>query len=321
MNKYLNEPTAVKEARESQKGLHIVLEILIFVAVFLVCSFAQGLIMAPVEMIFLFSNGDYVNAMMSGDMAAIMNESMTAAMDMASSDWFMAVSLFSTALMIIVTMLFCKFAQKRKMSSLGFVKKGAGKEYIKGVIAGFLLFSAAVLFCIVTGALKIEGLSDTFAIGTFLLYVFGFMIQGMAEEVLCRGYFMVSVGRRYSMLVAVIANSLAFAALHLFNAGIGVLPLINLTLFGIFASVCFIKTDNIWLVGAIHSVWNLVQGNVYGIKVSGMDTPCTIFTSAMTEGKDIIHGGAFGLEGGIAVTIVLVIGTVILLMYKKKESV
>jgi len=146
------------------------------------------------------------------------------------------------------------------------------------------------------------------------------MIQVMAEKVLCRGYFLVSLGRRYSMWVAVIVNSVAFAALHLLNSGISVLAFINLVLFGVFASVCFIKTENIWLVGAIHSVWNLVQGNVYGIKVSGIDSVCSIFASNMVEGKEFINGGAFGLEGGIAVTIVLVVGTVLLLMWKKKEA-
>ncbi len=318
MNKYLNEPVMVKEAKESQKGWHLALEILIFIAVFLVSTFAEGIIMTPVQMIMMFSDAEYLEAVASGSPALIMEASMHFAEN--ASGILMIVSLFATIMMILVTMLFCKFAQKRKMSSLGFVKKGAVKEYIKGIAAGFVLFSAAVLICMATGALKIEGMSKTFTMGTFLLFTFGFLFQGMAEEVLCRGYFMVSIGRRYSMLTAVIANSVAFAALHLLNPGIGIMPIINLTLFGIFASVCFIKTENIWLVGAIHSVWNLVQGNVYGIKVSGMDTTCTVLESTITEGKDLIHGGAFGLEGGIAVTIVLVIGTVLLLFCKKKDG-
>ncbi len=115
-------------------------------------------------------------------------------------------------------------------------------------------------------------------------------------------------------------NAAAFAALHLLNPGISLLAVVNLTLFGIFASVCFIKTENIWLVGALHSVWNLVQGNVYGIKVSGMETSCTVFSSAMTEGMELLNGGDFGLEGGLAVTIVFMAGTAFFLFYKNKKD-
>jgi len=128
------------------------------------------------------------------------------------------------------------------------------------------------------------------------------------------------VGRRYAMPVAILANSLIFAGLHLMNSGVTVLAVVNLTLFGVLASVYYVKRDNIWGIGAVHSVWNLVQGNVYGIKVSGMESSCTVFASEVIEGKEWMNGGAFGLEGGVAVTIVQVIVIVILLCMKGKND-
>jgi len=173
---------------------------------------------------------------------------------------------------------------------------------------------------VVTGSLKLSA-SANFAFGTWILFGLGYMIQGMAEEVLCRSYFMVSLARRYPMWVAVILNALFFAALHLGNSGISALAFVNLTLFGVFASVYFIKRGSIWGIGAVHSIWNFVQGNFYGIKVSGMESNCSVFASAMTEGRDLIHGGAFGLEGGLAVTLVLVAGTLFLLTKPAKDAV
>ncbi|MBO5372568.1 MAG: CPBP family intramembrane metalloprotease [Lachnospiraceae bacterium] len=316
MNDFLPVPKAVQEAKESQKGLHWILEILVFVLVFFISTFAEGIVLVPIQLITMFTNKEYLAAIVSRDMS----RAMQLGMELSTTDNMMIATLFSTIMMILVVILFCKLIQKRKASSIGFVKKGAGIEYIKGIVAGFVLFSVAVLICVITGSLEFNGVSDTFALSAFLLFTIGYMFQGMAEEVLCRGYFMVSVGRRYPMLAAVILNSVAFAALHLGNPGVSVLAIVNLTLFGIFASVCFIKTENIWLVGAIHSVWNLVQGNVYGIKVSGMESSCTILSSTMTEGKELINGGAFGLEGGIAVTITLVVATALLCLYKKKEA-
>lgn len=316
MNKLLNTPKEVTEARESQKGLHIVLEILIFAAVFLVCTIGESLPMMPIAAFMMFRNPDYLDAVASGDTNRIAEISM----QVSGSDAMTIVSLFATAVMILLVILFCKLIQKRKLSSLGFTREKAGLEYVKGILAGFVMFSAAVLICTVTGVLKLRFAPESFALPVFLLFLAGYLIQGMAEEVLCRGYFMVSIGRRYPMVVAVLVNSLAFAALHLLNPGVAPLAIVNLTLFGIFASVCFIKTENIWMVGAIHSIWNLVQGNVYGIKVSGMETSCTIFSSEMTEGRAWMHGGNFGLEGGLAVTIVLVLGIAVLLFYKKNEK-
>ena len=315
VNFKLETPGAVAYAREKKKGLNWFLELLVFVPVFLVATIAELLVMIPIELTIMYTDKDYLAAMASGDMDLIMQESLR----LASSDILLIGNLFANIGMIVVALLFCKLIQKRKMNSVGFVKKDMLKEYGIGALVGFGIFTAAVLLSVITGGLKITGFSGNFALGTFLFFGLGYMIQGMAEEVLCRGYFMVSIGRRYPMWVAALTNSLFFAALHLFNNGIGVLAFINLTLFGLFASVYFIKRGNIWGIGAVHSVWNFVQGNFYGIKVSGMTTTCSVLESVSVAGKDVLNGGEFGLEGSIAVTIVLVVGILILLMMPAKD--
>lgn len=305
----------VTEAAAAQKGLHIVLEILIFVAVFLVSTIMQLAVLAPVEIILMFSSADYINAAVSGDQQAIA----LATEALMQSNALTIAMLFSTAGMILTALLFCKLIQKRKMTTVGFQKPGMWKEYLCGMAVGFGIFSVAVLICMVTGSLKIRGLSATFSVGIFLLFLVGYLVQGMAEEVLCRGYFLVSVSRRYPLAVGIAANALLFAALHLLNDGISVLAFINLVLFGVFASIYFIKRGNIWGVGALHSIWNLAQGNFYGIRVSGMQTSCSALTSEMVAGRELINGGDFGLEGGLAVTIVLVLGSLILLMTRQQR--
>lgn len=316
----LETPPAVYEAKNAQKGLNWALELLIFLALHIVITIAQLIIMFPAQIILLFTNKAYLTALKTGNMAL----AEIGIQEVTNSNALTIVMLFATTMTIVVTLLFCKLIQKRKMSSVGFVKKGFLKEYIIGLLVGFVIFSAAVLLCIVTGSLNITGLSSTFSVGIFLLFGLGYMIQGMSEEVLCRGYMMISIARRYPLWLAVLLNSLFFSALHLGNSGISVLALVNLTLFGVFASVYFLKRGNIWGIGAIHSIWNFAQGHFYGIKVSGIETSCSVLGSVPTEGRSLINGGAFGLEGGLAVTVVLVLGTVILLLipakYAKKET-
>lgn len=316
MESLLKAPVAVQQARNAQKGWHFALEILIFVVLFVVCTFGEILVTLPVQFVLFMRNKSYLAALESNDMELALE----ASAEIVSGDVSVLLSLFSTFVMIALVILFCKLVQKRTLASMGFVRQGCMKEYLKGLLFGFLMFSAAVLICVVTGSLQLTFTPDRFVLSSFLLFIVGYMIQGMAEEVLCRGYFMVSLGRRYPMVAAIVLNAVAFAALHLFNPGIAPLAMINLVLFGIFASVCFIQTENIWLVGALHSVWNLLQGNVYGIKVSGMASSCSVFSSVMTEGREVFHGGDFGLEGGLAVTIVLMAGIAVLLVLNSKKK-
>lgn len=313
---HLEKPEAVLMAQGKKKGMNLFLEIIVFVLVFFVCSFAQILIMAPGELILLSQNADYQAAVTAGDSEGAMQ----AANLIAGSDIYMIMMLFSTIAMIAITLLFCRIVQKRGPETLGFTRSEIGREYLIGLGAGFVMFSGAVLISVLTGSVRIDGISETFSGGIFLLFMFGYVIQGMGEEVLCRGYVMVSIGRRYSMWVAVFSNALIFAALHLMNSGISVLAFINLTLFGVFASLFFIKRGSIWGIAAFHSIWNLVQGNFWGLRVSGNSVECSVLKSTLAESRSLINGGAFGPEGGLGVSIVLLVGICMLLVRKDKSG-
>lgn len=316
INRYLKKPQIVQEAAQAQAGQKLWLEVLIFIGVFMVSSMAMSPFMMIGMVALLIFNPNSMQALKAGDFEAyqdLVNQ-------ISNSEGYMIIMLFADIMMIVIVVLFAKLIQKRKVHTIGFTKKGFAKEYFVGMVAGFVLFSAAILICVITGALKINGLSAQIPVFLITMYFLGYLVQGMAEEVLCRGYFMVSVARKYSMITAILVNALVFAALHLFNNGITVLAFINLTLFGIFASVYFIKRGNIWGIAALHSVWNFVQGNFYGIRVSGMRLSSSVLSSEVVEGAGFINGGSFGLEGGIAVTICLVIGTVILLLCPQRNA-
>lgn len=314
MDFQLEKPQAVIAAQEKKKGMNIFLETLVFIGIFWICAIVQTICATPGQMMFISYNADYQAALAAGDLGKMAD----IALAISGSDIMVIVSLFSSGVLIFIPLLFCRLIQKRKPETVGFTKKGIVREYLLGLGIGFGMFSLAVLLCVLTGALKVEGISEAFHPGMFLLFALSFMVQGMGEEVLCRGYFMVSVGRKNSMWVAVFANSLVFAALHLMNTGISALAFANLTLFGLFASLYFIKRGNIWGIGALHSVWNLAQGNIWGLQVSGMELECSVLRSSQLPSRSLINGGAFGPEGGLAVSVVLAAG-ICLLLRKRTE--
>lgn len=310
------------EAKNS-KSHNVVIEILIFIGVFLIGSVLQALVVMVPENIWLLNNPDYmeiVNQFGNGQISQAEMTERVMAISANMPDFLMVISLFATALATITALVYCRCFEKRKLATVGFRKNGALKEYLVGMLVGTGVFSLAVGICLVTGALKFDGICASIAWGYIGLYFIGFLIQGMSEEVLLRGYFAVSLSRRIPVVVAIIISSVGFAMLHLANNGITVLAFINLTLFGVFAAVYMFKRGNIWGVCAIHSLWNFVQGNFYGISVSGMDSMDSVMKMTSVDGKELLNGGSFGLEGGLAVTIVLVLGIVVMLCTKTKTS-
>ena len=228
-------------------------------------------------------------------------------------------SLYATVTATIFFMLYSRFAEKRNMRSLGFTKIKAIQHYVVGLIIGLVMFSAIIGIGVLVGAFQFNGIAENINWGVLLLVFGGFFFQGMSEEVICRGWIMTSVARKNSVLAGVIVNSVIFALLHLSNPGIGILPIINLTLFGVFASVYMLKTDNIWGVSAIHTIWNFVQGSLFGLSVSGMEGMPTIFQFASTDNA-LMNGGAFGPEGGLIVTVVLVICIAVTMLVGNKKN-
>ncbi len=216
--------------------------------------------------------------------------------------------LFTTAIVAAGFILYGRAVQRRSPRSMGFTRKGIGRSYITGFITGTAMMGACTGICVAAGALELECIYSRIAPGTLALWLAGFAIQGMEEEISLRGVFMTGACTRIPVWAAVILNSVVFAALHLFNNGINFVAVVNLTLFGVLASLYFLRTDSIWGIGALHSAWNFAQGCLFGIPVSGMTTGDSVLRFSAV-GRPLLSGGEFGIEGGIAATAVLAVTT------------
>ena len=304
-------PSIVLEAQKAKFKSNFIIQVLIFIGIFLAIQVAM------VIPLFIYGLITFIK-MSAGNMLPLDDPNAFTGLLLEFQNKMILPSLLCTVLMTILTIIYCKSIEKRSLYSMGFVRKNAFSDYIIGGGIGVLMLTLALLIAFLCGTVTYEGYILGDGIGLLLLFLLGFIIQGMGEEVFLRGYFMISVASRSSILLAVMSNSILFALLHIFNNGIDVIPLINLTLFGIFASIYALKMDSIWGICALHTTWNFAQGNLFGIKVSGIDTQVSLFSFKLNETGTIINGGSFGLEGGLAVTLVLVIGIVILLAVERR---
>ena len=291
----------------------LILHVLIFFAVFLVISLAQSIVPSIVTSV------EMVKAMSAYTMEEISSftyeQTMEISMAIAGLPSVMLASLYATVISTILTVIFCRFIEKRPLSSIGMVKKNCVRDYLVGMLVGLVMFSAVIGVNLLFGAMTFDGLNSSVNVGMLLLYFGGYFFQGMSEEFLCRGYLMNSIGGKHHMAWAVGISSVVFGLLHSFNNGISVLAMVNLILVGLFLAVYMICFDNIWGACAIHSVWNFVQGNIYGVSVSGMPLSETLFFTSNTDTGALMNGGSFGAEGGLGCTIVMVLSLAALVGY------
>ncbi len=112
-----------------------------------------------------------------------------------------------------------------------------------------------------------------------------------------------------------------WAWLKYFERRMRPLALLNLVLMGIFMGLYAMREGSIWGISALHSAWNWVQGNFFGFEVSGNSARGGTLINLTETGPDWFTGGTFGPEGGLVVTIFLMIGILVILFWKAKKNV
>ena len=300
-------------------GMLFLIAIIIYYAVQYISALPLSIILGVILGFRMVSDGN-LPVDESGQLTIDAEQYQEMILDFLSSKESTLVMLFLTGVTIIACIIYCKFIEKRSLYSMGFVKKKALPSYILGIFIGFLMLFACYLICALTGALEYEGINPAFDKKFFLLFLVAFIIQGASEEIFMRGFLMISASRSSSVATAVAMNSLVFAFLHYGNNGFGLVPLLNILLFGVFASLYMLRSGSIWGVCAIHTAWNFAQGNIFGLSVSGMNLHESLFLSSVNEIRSATNGGEFGLEGGVAVTLVLLVSIMFVIFLPSKNN-
>src|SRR5579883_922938 len=130
-------------------------------------------------------------------------------------------------------------------------------SYARGVLIGIVMVIASVLVLLLfkSIAFKTQVLSQTHRedlAGASLAFL-GWMLQGLKEECVYRGWLLPLLGVRYKPWPSIIFSSLAFALMHITNPHVTLIGVMNLTLFGVFCAVYALATDNLWGVAGMHA--------------------------------------------------------------------
>lgn len=196
------------------------------------------------------------------------------------------------------------------------------KDLLGGSALGFLTFAFAIAVIFLAGGASFSVSSD-FTPMEFLMSAvtaLGFLAVGAAwEEALFRGYILQTLDRSGYAWPAIIVTALLFGLVHSSNPAVSGIAIANTVLAGIWFGIAYLKTRNLWFVFGLHLFWNWTQGAIFGIEISGLKN--IVGMSLLVEsdnGPAWLTGGNYGIEGGIACTIALLLSMAVI--WKKRDS-
>jgi membrane protease YdiL (CAAX protease family) len=174
------------------------------------------------------------------------------------------------------------------------------------IAGGYLVFDARALY----------GLP---ALGYGLIWLLDFMIVGIREEALFRGYLQATLTRGIGFWPAAILLSLLFGAGHLQNAGENITGIMGVIAHALFYSLLLRLSGSLWLGIGFHAAWDWAQSYLYGTPQSGHMMQGHSFM-AHARGNLLMSGGSAGPEGSLLGLPAQVIGLSVFLRAVKRAG-
>lgn len=223
---------------------------------------------------------------------------------------------------IIMAVALCRrWLDARPFASLG-LRARNGLQFFSGAFCGLLAISFLFGLLWIGGQVQIIGLSSrALEVGPngialrLLFWAVAMLGVGVSEEILFRGYLLHNTsawlgGDKTALGAAAILQALLFGLVHMGNlpqaqSAFALQSLPNLILIGIFFALCAFKTGSLWFPIGFHASWNFLLGSIFSLPVSGLAT-FRLFETEVS-GSRWLTGGAFGAEGSLLLTILIIV--------------
>lgn len=223
------------------------------------------------------------------------------------------------AMVAIFVVLWVRLVEWRPVRTIGFIAPDAPLSALLGLLLAILFTTIIMVGLFATWLLTpreaAPGTVGAEALGAVAFMAFAYIVQGSAEEILYRGWLMNVLAHRLGVAAGVVVNVLLFACAHSRNSGFGILPGMNLVLFGLFLSLLTLRTGSLWAACLWHAFWNWSIAHVWGAAISGEPPDGGSLMAWDTVGPAVWTGGVWGPEGGLPATIILTLGTAWLFLW------
>ncbi len=231
-------------------------------------------------------------------------------------------------LVLFVTWIMSKI-ERRPNSVYGLGGSRKLPHFLAGLAWGVVCLSLLVGTLWKTGLLVIDQRlifgGDVLRYGA--IWLFGFLLVGLLEEYLTRGYLQYTLTRglagiyqwifktRYSeglgFWTAALIFSILFGLGHSSNPGESPIGLLAAGMAGLVFCLSLWRTGSLWWAIGFHCSWDWAQSFLYGVADSGMMVQHHLFATHPV-GKPILSGGATGPEGSIFILAIMAIISLII---------
>jgi membrane protease YdiL (CAAX protease family) len=218
---------------------------------------------------------------------------------------------------VLAYWLLVRFIERRRVDEMA-----AGKlipHVVAGIVGGAVVFSLIIGVLWLLGCYHVNGINhDVSWLGPILVLGFG---AGIGEEIISRGVLFRIVEEGMGTWFALVLSALFFGGMHIWNPNATAWSSLAIALeAGLLFGLLFHITRSLWMCMGLHAAWNVMQGPIYGIPVSGFEQH-GLLASSMT-GPTWLNGGSFGAEASaVAVITCSIIIAVLLAVALRRGSI
>lgn len=204
--------------------------------------------------------------------------------------------------------------ERRSLANYGLPpSRFLGRQFRTGALWGFVMFSSVIALMALTHTWSPGGLAlAPVAILKFAgLWALAFLLAGLTEEFLLRGYLQYTLTTGIGFWPAALITSALFAAIHGTNKGETWVGLIEIVLIAMFLCLALRRTGNLWFAIGWHFAFDWAQTFLYSTPNSGLTAPGHLLNASLT-GSKWLTGGTVGPEASVFNVIVTTAGIVLL---------
>jgi uncharacterized protein len=198
-------------------------------------------------------------------------------------------------------------------------RAGIPRGFAAGVACGTLMALAAIGLAVLGGA-TVHSSTDVTPWGSAAVPLgVGLLVAALTEELLFRGYPLRRLAEAMGVVPATLVVALGFGLAHRGNPNATLFSTVNVGLAGVWLSCAFFSPGAMPLAWGAHIGWNATLALGFDAPVSGY-----VFGVPGIDYRPSAHawldGGAFGPEGGIVATLVMVAGIAALAVWTRRAG-
>jgi uncharacterized protein len=204
--------------------------------------------------------------------------------------------------LLLATWLMTRFVDRRPLASAGHGPREAARHVALGLVIGGAWLAASLVAVWAAGWLAWRAGTGVRA-GALAIALLSTVLNVVAQQLLFFGYAFRTIRARAGFPVTSLVLAALFSGAHIGAFRGSWLPAVNVFLAGAVFLVARERSGRLWLPIGAHFAWNALLGPVLGLTVSGRAVGLGERALAV-GGPALWTGGAFGIEGGLVVTLV-----------------